>query len=599
MSTSQTTPSAAATPSVAATPPTQNTIRPALVVVDDQDATRTTIGGALERRYGIDYDVVVADSAETGQSELRRLHDAGVDVAIIAANAHLDDDCTTFLAATRDAFPRARRLVLAALGDNWVLPSIAHAAALGEVDVFDYLPTSDRDERFLSGIASILVDWAQEIGRGDPRITIVGAKGDRDFGILVGVLQRWETQPIRKLLAGTPEADAFLAQLGIDGPMPVVALNDGQFVAGANMATLSDAIGSGANSGPDPHATSFDVVVLGLGPAGFSAAVNAASEGLKTLLVNETYSQASSSPLVRNYLGFPGGITGAELMRRAWTQSMMFGASTRIGRLATDIRRVDGRNVVQLEDGAEISARVVMLAIGADYRRLEVESVDRLVGRGVFYGYGALEAQAMTGVDAAVIGGANSAVQAAISVSRYARSVTLIVRGSTLRESASEYLITQIEDRPNVTVRYDSEVVHASDERRLRSITVRNMQTGATETRHVSGLFVMIGAMPRTDWLPSTIARDERGYVLTGVDVPQDDDPEHPRLPFETSMPGVFALGDVRAGSVKRIAAAVGEGSAAVAQVHRYLARFATDGATDGVASVPVLEPGAAASTIR
>jgi thioredoxin reductase (NADPH) len=553
--------------------------KPALVVVDDQDATRTTIAGALKRRYGMDYDVVQARSANTGRAELDRLRDAGVDVAVIAANAHLIGDCTTFLAGTRDAFPRARRVVLAMLGDNWVLPSIAHAAALGEIDVFDYLPTSDRDERFLSGIASILVDWAQEIGRGDPRITIVGSKGDRDFGTLVSVLQRWETQPIRKLLAGTPAADAFLAEHGIDGPMPVVALNDGRYVTGANMANLSDAIGSGTNSGPDPHATSFDVVVLGLGPAGFSAAVNAASEGLKTLLVNDTFSQASSSPMVRNYLGFPAGITGAELMRRAWTQSMMFGASTRIGRVATDIRRRDGRNIVELEDGAEITAPVVMLAIGADYRRLEVESIDRLVGRGVFYGYGALEAQAMTGVDAAVVGGANSAVQAAISVARYARSVTLVVRGSTLRDSASDYLVTQIEDLPNVTVMLDSEVVGASDDQRLRSISVRNRNTGKAEERAVSGLFVMIGAVPRTDWLPSGIARDERGYVLTGADGPQDDEAEHLSLPFETTMPGVFALGDVRAGSVKRIAAAVGEGSAAVAQVHRYLSRV-TAGAT-------------------
>jgi thioredoxin reductase (NADPH) len=557
---------------------------PALVVVDDQDPTRATIAGALQRRYGMDYEVVVARSANAGRAELARLHDAGTDVAVIAANAHLIGDCTTFLAGTRDAFPRARRVVLAMLGDNWVLPSIAHAAALGEIDVFDYLPTSDRDERFLSAIASILVDWAQEIGRGDPRITIVGEKGDRDFGTLVSVLQRWETQPIRKLLAGTPAADAFLEEHGIDGPMPVVALNDGRFVEGANMASLSDAIGSGSNSGPDPDATSFDVIVLGLGPAGFSSAVNAASEGLRTLLVNETFSQASSSPMVRNYLGFPAGITGAELMRRAWTQSMMFGASTRIGRSATDIRHRDGMNVVELEDGAEITAPVVMLAIGADYRRLEVESVDRLVGRGVFYGYGALEAQAMTGVDAAVIGGANSAVQAAISVARYARSVTLVVRGGTLRESASDYLVTQIEDLPNVTVLLDSEVVGASDDQRLRSISVRNRKTGTAQERAVSGLFVMIGAVPRTEWLPASIARDERGYVLTGADGPQGDGAAHPRLAFETTMPGVFALGDVRAGSVKRIAAAVGEGSAAVAQVHRYLT-FVAAGATPSTRS--------------
>jgi thioredoxin reductase (NADPH) len=215
----------------------------------------------------------------------------------------------------------------------------------------------------------------------------------------------------------------------------------------------------------------------------------------------------------------------------------------------------------------------VVLAIGADYRRIGVESVDRLIGRGVFYGYGALEAQAMTGADAAVVGGANSAVQAAIHVARYARSVRLVVRGGAL--DASNYLVTQLDGLPNLTVHLDTEVVDASDEHRLRSISLRDRKTGDVVQADVSGLFVMIGAVPRTDWLPAAIARDEKGYVLTGDDRPRIDRPDQLRLPFETTMPGVFALGDVRSGSVKRIAAAVGEGSTAIQQVHRYLARVA------------------------
>ena len=549
--------------------------RPALVVVDDRDASREVLASALRRRYGRDYEVVEGRTPEEAHEGLHRLRVAGADVAIVAANIQLDG-ATEFLATARNHYPTARRLILSPIGDNWVLREISRAAARGEVEHWDYLPTSEIDEHFLAGIADILVDWAQQTGHGEPRITVIGEPGDPTFKLVTDVLQRWEPEPISTLEAGTPESNAFLEEHGISGPLPIVAVAGGQVITDADIATISDAVGSGV----DPGSTTFDVVVLGLGPGGFSAAVNAASEGLRTILINDTFSQASSSPLVRNYLGFPGGITGAELMRRAWAQAMLFGADARIGRTATGIRREGGRIVVSLDDGSEVTAMAVILAIGADYRRIGVESVDRLVGRGVFYGYGALEAQAMTGADAAVVGGANSAVQAAIHVARYARSVRLVVRGSSL--DASEYLVTQLDGQPNLTLHLDSEVVDASDEQRLRSIRLRNRKTGDVVDETVTGLFVMIGAAPRTDWLPPAIARDERGFVLTGDDGPRVERPDQFRLPFETAMPGVFAVGDVRSGSVKRIAAAVGEGSMAVQQVHRYLARVADAAAAEG-----------------
>jgi thioredoxin reductase (NADPH) len=542
--------------------------RPVLMIVDDTDDTRAVVARALSGRYEKHYQIVEADSPEAARKELNRLKDAGAEVAIIAANVQLKRDCTAFLGETRDIYPTARRLVLSALGDNWVLPAISRASALGEIDHWDYLPSSEADEHFLAGIGDILVVWAQENGRGESRITVIGEPGDPEFKVVTDVLQRWEPEPISTLNAGTPEGEAFLRERGISGSLPIVVVADGRVMTGANIATISDAVGSGV----DPRSTTYDVVVLGLGPAGFSAAVNAASEGLRTILVNDTFSQASSSPLVRNYLGFPGGVTGAELMRRAWSQAMLFGAEARIGRTATGIRREGGQNVVSLDDDSEVRADAVILAIGADYRRIGVDSVDRLVGRGVFYGYGALEAQAMTGADAAVVGGANSAVQAALHVARYARSVSLVVRGST--HEASDYLITQLDGVPNLTVHLDTEVVDASDERRLVSISLRNRTTGDVMEKAVSGLFIMIGAVPRTDWLPDSIARDAKGYVLTGDDAPGVSRPDQTRLPYETTMPGVFALGDVRSGSVKRIAAAVGEGSAAVQQVHRYLSQI-------------------------
>lgn len=553
----------------AQSPAAPSTSRPALIVVDDHDLSRSVVANALRRRFGPDYEVIESGNPQAARSELERLHNAGADAALIAAHEQPNgEDGIRFLAGTRDIYPTARRLVLADFGDNWVMPTIARASTLGEVDHCDYLPSSEADEGFLAAVGDILADWSRENGRGGTRITVLGEPGDPQFQLVADVLQRW-TQPVAVLVADTPEADAFLAEHGVSGPMPIVAIADGRVMTGANIAKISDEVGAGT----DTRTTTFDVAVLGTGPAGFSAALNAASEGLRVIMVEPRFSQASSSPMIRNYLGFPAGVSGAELMRRAWTQAMMFGAVARIGRSATGLRHENGRNIVPLDDGSVVTADVVMLAIGVDYRRLGVANVDRLVGRGVFYGYGAWDAQAMAGVDVAVVGGANSAVQAAIYVAQWARSVHLIVRGSTLAHGASEYLIEHLDALPNATLHLNSEVVDAKNKQHLSSITLRDRTTGQTTEQAVAGLFVMIGAVPRTDWLPETLARDSQGFVLTGDDGPPISGPDQFRLPFETTIPGVFALGDVRSGSVKRVAAAVGEGSAAVQQALRYLAR--------------------------
>jgi thioredoxin reductase (NADPH) len=539
-------------------------------VVDDHDATRSALVNSLQRRFGPDYRVLEASSAEAAQIVLGEVRDAGTEVAMIVANEYMQDRSgTAFLAATREAFPTARRLVLADFADSWVMPAISRASTLGEVDHFGYLPWGENDERFLAGIADIIADWSQENGQGDARMTIVGERGDRAFHLLGETLQRWQTYPIDMLEAGTPTADTFLAERKIEGELPIISIADGRVLTGANLANLSDMVGQGV----DTASTTYDVAVVGLGPGGFSAALNAGAEGLSVIMIEATYSQASSSPMIRNYLGFPAGVSGAELMRRAWTQVLMFGAVGRLGRYATGIRRERGWNVVTLDDGSSVTSDVVMLALGVDYRRMGVPSVDRLVGRGVFYGYGALDAQAMSGLDVAVVGGANSAVQAAAHLARYARSVHLIVRGESLAHSASEYLIEQVDALPNVTVHLNSEITEGHGRQQLRSVTLRNRVTGETRDEATAGLFIMIGAVPRTDWLPTEIARDSQGFILTGEDGPPPRGPEQFRFPYETTMPGVFALGDVRSGSVKRIAAAVGEGAAAVQEVIRYRER--------------------------
>jgi thioredoxin reductase (NADPH) len=545
--------------------------QPAIVVVDDRESTLTFMVESLRRRFGADYAVVGSTGPEQADTELSRLRDSGTETALILANAHMSPvSGTDFLATTRAAFPTARRVVLADFGDAWVMQSVSRATTLGHVDHFSYLPWGKTDEAFLASVGNILADWCVETARGDNRMTIVGERGDEQFHVLTEVLQRWQTYPLRILEAGTPGGDRSIDDLGGDGHLPIVAVSDGRTLTGATVAKVSDMVGAGA----DTESTVYDVCVIGLGPAGFSAALNAASEGLRVLMINDTFSQASSSPMIRNYLGFPAGVTGAELMRRAWTQALMFGSSARIGRRATAIRREGDKNVVDLDDGSHVRTDIVMLAIGVEYRRMGVPSVDGLVGRGVFYGYNGADALALAGENTAVVGGGNSAVQAAISLARQAHSVHLVVRSDSLAGSASEYLLEQLDVLPNVTVHLNSEVTEAGGDQQLKSLRLRNRVTGEEQVQPASGLFVMIGAVPRTEWLPPEIARDARGFILTGDDGPRPESPEQFRLPFETTMPGVFALGDVRAGSVKRVAAAVGEGSAAVHQVMRYRSRL-------------------------
>jgi thioredoxin reductase (NADPH) len=559
--------------------------RPALIVVDDHESSRSVVSNSLRRRFGSDYEVVKASPHEA-HAKLEAMRAARADVALIVANQYLEaDPGTALLATTRDVYPTARRLVLGDFGDNWVMPAISRASTLGQIDHFGYMPWTETDEAFLAAVGDILAEWALENGRGDARLTIVGKRDDPTFHLLGEVLQRWQTYPTSMLPADTPEADAFLTERRIDGPLPVVALSDGRVVTGADVAKVSDMVGAGV----DTSGTTYDVAIVGLGPAGFSAAVNAGSEGMRVIMINSTYSQASSSPKIWNYLCFPAGITGAELMRRAWQHALMFGAVGRIGRTADGLRHEAGHNVVSLDDGSEVTADVVMLAIGVDYRRVGVESVDHLIGRGVFYGFSDADALALSGLDVAVVGGANSAVQAAISLARDGRAVHLIVRGDA--PTASEYLIEQVDALPNLTVHLDTEVIEAKDPQQLRFLTLRDRTTGRTSELAVSGLFIMIGAVPRTDWLPPELARDGKGYILTGGDAPDSRGPEQTPLPFETTIPGVFALGDVRSGSVKRVAAAVGEGSAAVQQVMRYRKRFAEQAQPENERATEVASP--------
>ena len=306
-----------------------------------------------------------------------------------------------------------------------------------------------------------------------------------------------------------------------------------------------------------------------------AAAVYGVSEGLRTLLIEPSAlgGQASASPQIRNYLGFPGGISGADLMVRALRQAWAFGVGMQIGRSVTGLRDDGDDYTVQLDDGAVARARSVVLAMGVSYRRLGIPSVERLFGRGVFYGAGATEAPGVAGGDVYVVGGGNSGAQATINLARYARQVTLLVRSESL-DGVSDYLVQQLRGRPNIEIRLNTEIVEARGDDRLRSLVLRNRYGGSEAVQDALAVFILIGATPRTDWLPATIARDHRGFVLTGQDVHPASDEQLPSL--ATTMPGIFAAGDVRHGSIKRVAAAVGEGATAIREIHEFLATART-----------------------
>jgi thioredoxin reductase (NADPH) len=326
-----------------------------------------------------------------------------------------------------------------------------------------------------------------------------------------------------------------------------------------------------------PPAEVLDLLILGAGSAGLSAAVYGASEGLQTMVVEELAlgGQAGTSSLIRNYLGFPRGLGGGDLAHRAWQQAVLFGGQFVFTHGATALTVRGDHPVVTLDDGSEVVARAVIIATGVTYRRLGIPSLERLVGKGVFYGAAGVEAPAMAGQDVYVIGGANSAGQAALHLAKFANRVTVLVRGGSLAAGMSDYLVNQLEATTNISVRLAARVVDGHGDSHLDGLTLEDLRTGAREEVAAAAVFVLIGAEPHTDWLRAVVALDERGFVLTGRDIPPSAWPaRRPPLPFETSLPGVFAAGDVRYGSVKRVAGAVGEGSVTVGSVHRYLAEM-------------------------
>ncbi len=547
---------------------------PALVAADAdpglKDVERELLG-----RYDGSYRIICTPSAERALEILTRLAEAGEEVALILAGRSLSEPAgADLLEHARELHPHARRGLLLDWGDWGRLPAakaIFDLMALGRIDHFVLRPAVTPDELFHHSISSFLLDWAEARRTAPHTVRIVGESWAGRAHELRDALQRCAI-PHAFYLSDSTEGQSVLADLGRGTQLPCVILPDGTVLNDPTDREVADSTGALI----DHEGDAFDVVIVGCGPAGLSAAVYSASEGLDTLVVDEggIGGQATSSSLIRNYLGFPRGVSGRRLAQQAYEQAWLFGAKFTFMHEVTDLSRTRDRLEVTLTDGRRVGARAVVLAVGAAYRRLGVPALEALSGAGVFYGGPASEAPAMAGKDAYIVGGANSAGQAALHLADYARRVTLVARADSLEAGMSHYLTHELEAAPNVEVRLRTRVVGGGGDGRLEHLELRSDATGEEETVDADGLFVLIGARPRTDWMPEEISRDGQGFLLTGPDLADDDRWPLERSPalLETSMPGVLAAGDVRHGSVKRVASAVGEGSIAIQLVHSLLA---------------------------
>jgi thioredoxin reductase (NADPH) len=535
--------------------------KPLILALDSSPEAIERITGELQR-YARDYSVVCGVSAEDALTQLESMRDAGSRVALVLAAQSLPGvPGSEVLARVHDLHPHAKRALLipwGGWGDEETAEAIRHAMALGHIDYYVLRPTRPPDELFHRVVSEFLHEWAR-----------ANAPGLRELALIADPLSP-RGYELRNLLArnGVPhsfhatdsaEGRHALEQAGLESAdCPAVLLPGGGVLVDPTNADLARGYGVPTEL---PAAGQYDVAVVGAGPAGLAAAVYASSEGLETLVVEREAigGQAGSSARIRNYLGFARGITGAELAQRAYQQAWVFGVSFLLMRDVSGLRAVGDRHVLAISGGMEAEARSIVLAGGVSYRRLGIPALEELTGSGVFYGVSPSDGQVFDGGRVFVVGGGNAAGQAAVHLSRYADSVTLVVRGAALGASMSEYLVREVESRANVEVRLATSVVGGAGDERLERLELVD-GTGRVEEVVADALFVLIGAVPHTSWLPRSIELDDHGFVLTGAN-------------FETSVPGVFAIGDVRSQSVKRVASAVGEGSVAIQHVHRYLER--------------------------
>lgn len=547
--------------------------RPWIVIVDDRPRGLSALLDAVVRRYGADYQTVGYVSALSALDDLVRARDLGEDVALVIADQWMPEMTgSELLLRAHELHPEAQRALLVGWGDKRASDVILQGCALGYLDNYIPKPWSPPELYLYPVIGEFLSEWSRSHG---PRLELVRviAPDPSPRGTELRDLLERSGIPHGFHPAESADGRKLIEDFRIDTHrLPAVLFLDGTVLHDPSNPELADMIGEPAATDP-----LYDLAIVGAGPCGLSAAVYAASEGLQTVVIEREAigGQASSSSLIRNFLGFPRGITGADLAQRAYQQAWLFGAKYVLARAATGLRADADDHVLTLEDGRELRARAVLIATGAAYRGLGIPRVDRFAGMGVLYTAGADIAQALAGRDVVVCGGGNSAGQAVVHLAKRARRVIHAVRGEALSHTMSTYLVQEILRATNVDLRLHTEVIDADGTRGLESVVLRNRQTGATERVATPALFVMIGATPHTEWLDGTVARERNGFVLTGSDVPRDAFGDREPMLLETSMPGVFAAGDARHGSTKRLASAVGEAAVAIQIVHEYLQRSA------------------------
>jgi thioredoxin reductase (NADPH) len=545
----------------------------AIVAVSQDPVVLDGVEAQLIARYAQDYRVECLRDPDHAIALLQALANDEVGVALLlAGESAIAGTGDRLLDAARRLHPQAKRAMLVSANawtDARTADAIRASMTLGRVDHFVLEPGPPPDEVFHEAVQSFLLEWARERRLVPQTVHIVGEEWSGRAYELRTVFEKCAV-PHAFCLADSDLGRELLAKAGQDVQLPLMVLPDGRYLSDPSNAEI--AVAAGAPQTLDEQG--FELLIVGAGPAGLSAAVYGASEGLRVLVVDSggIGGQARSSSLIRNYLGFAKGVSGSRLAEQAYDQASAFGAHFLLMHRATTLSRTGHEFSLSLDDGRSIRAQVVILAVGASYGRLGIPELEQLIGAGVFYGGPAAEAPALAGKDVYVVGGGNSAGQAALHLARYARRVTILVRAEVLDASMSHYLVQAIEADPSINVRTGTVVTAGGGEGHLEQLVLREPSTGAEDVVTADALFILIGARPLTDWLPPELARDDRGFLLTGEDVGGARPPDRPRLSLETSIPGVLAVGDARHGSVKRVAAAVGEGAIAVQFVHRLLA---------------------------
>jgi thioredoxin reductase (NADPH) len=549
--------------------------KPVIFAVDDEQSVLAAVARDLRKRYGADYRVMRAASGTEALELLRELKLRGEPVALLVVDQRMPE--MTGVALLREAIvlhPDAKRVLLTAYADT-----DAAIRAINEVKLDHYLmkPWHPPEENLYPVLDDLIDDWRANYQPPFEGVRVIGHRWSADGHRVRDFLAR-NLIPYRWFdIESDPEAAELRTLAGADSaPLPLVVFPDGTSISSPTVAALAERLGLHTRAA----AESYDLVIVGGGPSGLAAAVYGASEGLRTLLIEREApgGQAGMSSNIENYLGFPVGLSGGDLARRAVAQARRFGAEILSPMEAVSLRSQDGYHIVSLSGGASVISQALLVSTGVSYRLLDVPGADRLAGAGLFYGAALTEAIAVRDQDVLVVGGGNSAGQAAVYLARYARSVTILVRGKSLADTMSRYLVERLDEMQNVSVRTRVEVSELHGEQRLDAVSIHDSESGSTDAVVAGAVFVFIGAVPRTEWLEGALQLDGQGFILTGSDLQRARGTRPPgwtvsREPFwiETGVPGIFAAGDVRHRSTKRIASAVGEGAMAVQFVHQHL----------------------------